>query len=132
VDPDGFSYLYRRRLPPPLRATAAGALTDRGIQSRSTAFNRCLNNFTLAPYLFDNYRKGMKLQQGQIWKCGEGFVRIVHLERLEVAYKSFKSLKSGAGKHQVTSKKDFCRMLKGATLLTGKPAVITSPRTGQN
>lgn len=62
----------------------------------------------------------MKLQQGQTWKCGQEFVRIVHLERLEVAYKTFKSLKSGVGTHQLTSKKDFCRMLKGATLLRGK------------
>ena len=62
----------------------------------------------------------MKLQQGQTWRCGEGFVRIVHLERLEVAYKTFKSLKSSTGTHQLTSKKDFCRMLKGATLLRGK------------
>jgi hypothetical protein len=63
----------------------------------------------------------MKLQQGQIWKCGEEYVRIVHLERLEVGYKSLKSLKNSEGIHRTTSKKDFCRMLKGATLLTGKP-----------
>jgi hypothetical protein len=66
----------------------------------------------------------MKLQQGQTWQCGENFVRIVRLERLEVGYKIFKSLKGDAGKHQETSKKDFCRMLKGATLLTGNPDLI--------
>ena len=60
----------------------------------------------------------MKLQQDQIWKSGDEYVRIVHLERLQVGYKSLKSLKSSAGKHQLTSKKDFCRMLKGAVLLT--------------
>jgi hypothetical protein len=59
----------------------------------------------------------MKLQQGQIWKCAGAFVRIVHLERLEVGYKSFKNLKTQEGVHQHTSKKDFCRLLKGATLL---------------
>ena len=64
----------------------------------------------------------MKLRQGQMWKCGDDFVRIVHLERLAVAYKSFKSLKDNAGKHQQTSKKDFCRMLKGATLLADTPS----------
>jgi hypothetical protein len=64
-------------------------------------------------------KKSLKLQQGQTWKCGEEFVRIVHLERLEVGYKSFKSLQTSAGQHKRTSKKDFCRMLKGATLLTG-------------
>jgi hypothetical protein len=63
----------------------------------------------------------MKLQQDQIWKCGQEYVRIVHLERLEVVYKSFKSRTSSPGRHQHTSKKDFCRMLKGATLLTNNP-----------
>jgi hypothetical protein len=66
----------------------------------------------------------MKLQQGQIWKCGEEFIRIVHLERLEVGYKAFKSLKNSDGKHQRTSKKEFCRMLKGATLLPDNPDVL--------
>jgi hypothetical protein len=60
----------------------------------------------------------MKLQQGQIWKCAGQYVRIVHLERLEVGYKSFKTLKSPEGIHQHTSKKDFCRLLKGAVLLS--------------
>lgn len=59
----------------------------------------------------------MKLQQGQIWKCGNEYVRIVHLERLAVGYKSATSLNFADGKHQQTSKKDFCRLLKGATLL---------------
>ena len=74
------------------------------------------------------YASGMKLQQGQIWKCTNEYVRIVHLERLEVGYKSFKNLKSPEGVHQHTSKKDFCRLLKGAVLLpagqsgTDKPA----------
>jgi hypothetical protein len=67
------------------------------------------------------YRAEMKLRQGQIWRCGEEFVRIVELERLEVGYKSFKTLGSNVGKHQRASKKDFCRMLKGATLLMGRP-----------
>ena len=60
----------------------------------------------------------MKLQQGQVWKCGAQYVRIVHLERLEVGYKSARDLKFTDGKHQHTSKKDFCRLLKGATLVT--------------
>lgn len=59
----------------------------------------------------------MKLQQGQVWKHGNEFIRIVRLERLEVGYKTFSSFKTGAGKHHVTSKKDFCRLLKAATLL---------------
>lgn len=64
----------------------------------------------------------MKLKQGQVWKCGAEYVRIVQLERLEVGYKSAASLKFSVGKHHHTSKKDFCRMLKGATLVFPKPA----------
>jgi len=63
----------------------------------------------------------MKLQQGQIWQCGAEFVRIVQLERLAVSYKSATSLKFTDGKHRQTSKKDFCRLLKGATLIPPKP-----------
>jgi hypothetical protein len=37
---------------------------------------------------------------------------------LEVEYKSHPSLASKAGTKVVTSKKDFCRLLKGAHLLT--------------
>jgi hypothetical protein len=62
----------------------------------------------------------MKLRQGQVWKCGAEYVRIVHLERLEVGYKSATNLKFADGTHQHTSKKDFCRLLKGATLLAAK------------
>ncbi len=82
------------------------------------------SNLTLASGVIQTYRGSMKLRQGQTWKCGEEFVRIVQLERLEVGYKTFKSLKGDAGKHSHTSKKDFCRMLKGSTLLTGNPELI--------
>lgn len=60
----------------------------------------------------------MKLQQGQVWQCGREFVRIVHLERLEVDYKSATDIKFTDGKHVQTSKKDFCRLLKGALLIS--------------
>ena len=69
----------------------------------------------------------MKLQQGQIWKCEDKFVRIVHLERLEVGYKSATDQKFTDGEHQHTSKKDFCRLLKGATLISPLPPEKTSP-----
>jgi len=69
----------------------------------------------------------LKLQQGQVWKHGAEFIRIVHLARLEVGYKVVKNLKTGDGKHHQTSKKDFCRLLKSATLLTPKPPVSCSP-----
>ena len=59
----------------------------------------------------------MKLCQGQTWKQGQHYIRIVRLERLEVEYKSMVSLTKKEGAPQVTSKKDFCRLLKGAHLL---------------
>ena len=65
----------------------------------------------------------LKLRQGQIWKSTDGYIRIVNLERLEVGYKVIKNLKTGEGKHIVTSKKDFCRLLKTCTLLPGKPQI---------
>ena len=71
----------------------------------------------------------LKLQQGQVWKHGDEFIRIVQLERLEVGYKVVKHLQSGSGEHRHTSKKDFCRLLKSCTLLTPKPIESLPPET---
>ena len=59
----------------------------------------------------------MKLCQGQVWKKDGQYIRLVRLERLEVEYKSTTSLAGKESTRQVTSKKDFCRLLKGANLL---------------
>jgi len=69
----------------------------------------------------------MKLAQAQVWKKGGQFIRIVRLERLEVEYKSLDRLASKACAKTVTSKKDFCRLLKGAHLLS---ACKKSPPAG--
>jgi len=60
----------------------------------------------------------MKLAQNQVWKQGNEYFRIVHLERLEVKYKALKKLLTGEGTHHHVSKKEFCRLIKGAELLT--------------
>ena len=59
----------------------------------------------------------IKLRQGQIWQSGEEFFRIVRLERLEVEYKSTFTPTAKKGAHHKVSKKEFCRLLKKATLL---------------
>jgi len=66
----------------------------------------------------------MKLQQDQVWKQGDDFLRIVRLERLAVEYKQMKDLVTREGEHFQVSKKHFCRLIKTATLLT--PAEIRS------
>lgn len=60
----------------------------------------------------------MKLAQNQVWKQGEEYLRIVALERLEVRYKAITNLLAGTGEHRHASKKEFCRLIKDATLLT--------------
>ncbi len=70
----------------------------------------------------------MKLCQGQIWKSGKEYIRIVKLERLTVEYKSMISLTTKEGALHQTSKKDFCRLLKQARLLSaGKAPPVTTP-----
>ena len=60
----------------------------------------------------------MKLEQGQVWKQGEAYLRIVKLERLAVEYKTMRDLLTKEGTvHQVT-KKEFCRLLKSAVLIS--------------
>jgi len=60
----------------------------------------------------------MKLAQNQVWKQGAVYLRIVHLERLEVRFKAIKNLLTGEGSHCDVSKKEFCRLIKGARLLS--------------
>jgi hypothetical protein len=62
-------------------------------------------------------RMTLKLQQAQVWKRDDEFIRIVRLARLEVGYKVVKNLQTGEGTHHRSSKKEFCRLLKSATLL---------------
>jgi hypothetical protein len=64
------------------------------------------------------YGLRMKLGQGQLWKQGKEYIRIVRLERLEVEYKSLTHPASKEGTKHITSKKDFCRLLKQARLLS--------------
>ncbi len=63
-------------------------------------------------------KKSIRLRQAQIWKQGEEYLRIVRLERLAVEYKSTPTLTSREGTHHRVSKKEFCRLLKNATLLS--------------
>jgi hypothetical protein len=69
----------------------------------------------------------LKLQQGQVWKQGEEFFRIVHLARLEVRYKMVKNLQTGEGTHHHVTKKEFCRLIKSATLLAPNPPANSPP-----
>ena len=59
----------------------------------------------------------MRLQQNQVWQQGDQFLRIVVLERLRVEYKAMTDLGSKEGTHHQATKKEFCRLLKGATLV---------------
>lgn len=64
----------------------------------------------------------MKLEQGQIWKQGEDYLRIVAWERLSIDYKISRDPNSKEGTRHVVSKKEFCRLIKGAELLPNGPA----------
>ena len=68
----------------------------------------------------------MKLQQGQIWKKGDEYIRIVHLERLEVQYKMMNDLMTKEGTHHHVTKKEFCRVIKGATPVTAADATAAA------
>lgn len=73
---------------------------------------------------------GLKLRQGQIWKCGDGYLRIVQLERLRVGFKRIANIHTGDGKHEQATKKEFCRMLKGCALYEPDSQVLAAtPQT---
>jgi hypothetical protein len=65
----------------------------------------------------------MRLQQNQVWQAGDQFIRIVRLERKAVQYKVTKDSATVAGPHAYATKKDFCRLLKGATPLPPTPRI---------
>jgi hypothetical protein len=68
----------------------------------------------------------IKLRQAQVWKVGADYFRIVKLERLVVDYKSTPTHNAREGIHVRTSKKEFCRLIKGGELL---PTVKTSAKS---
>ncbi|MEM6912236.1 MAG: hypothetical protein AAF555_11740 [Verrucomicrobiota bacterium] len=59
----------------------------------------------------------MKLQQGQIWKQGERHYRIVKWARLSIDYKLITNLETGEGTRHHVTKKEFCHLIKGASLI---------------
>ena len=59
----------------------------------------------------------MKLAQNQVYRKGDEYIRIVELDRREVQYKAVTNLLTREGTHHRVSKKEFCRLIKGATLL---------------
>lgn len=59
----------------------------------------------------------IRLHQGQVWKQGDDYLRIVEWSRMEIVYKTMKDMTTREGSQHRVTKKEFCRMLKGATLL---------------
>jgi hypothetical protein len=74
----------------------------------------------------DPDKESMKLQQNQIWLKGSEYYRIVQLDRAEVQYKIMTDPLSGRGPHHQVTKKEFCRLLKGAVLLEAE--ALSSPQ----
>lgn len=71
----------------------------------------------------------MRLQQGQVWKQGGEYLRIVRVTRTEVEYKSMMSPTTKDGTHLRATKKEFCRLVKDATLMqvANNQIAATSP-----
>lgn len=70
----------------------------------------------------------MRLQQGQVWKQGTEYYRIVEWARLSITYKRMSQLDGGEGTHHTATKKEFCRLIKGAELVP-PPAQTESEAT---
>ena len=59
----------------------------------------------------------MILQQNQLWKKGDDYIRLTRIERLHVEYKTMKDPITKEGTRTRSSKKEFCRLIKNATLV---------------
>ena len=77
----------------------------------------------------------MKLEQGQIWQKGADYIRIVAWARLSIEYKVMQNPATKEGTLHKATKKEFCRLLKGAVLLkpedlpTAEPEMELSPES---
>lgn len=70
----------------------------------------------------------MKLEQGQIWKKGEEYIRIVQWSRESIVYKMVTDPPSKKSEFQTVTKKEFCRLIKGAELLSKDKAPKRPPK----
>ncbi len=59
----------------------------------------------------------LRLHQGQVWKKGEEYILIVEWSRMEITYKPMTDLVTRAGPRHTVTKKEFCRLIKGAELM---------------
>ncbi len=71
--------------------------------------------------------KPLRLQQAQVWKVGDNFIRITRLERLAVEYKVMPGHAGKGGAFHRVTKKEFCRLIKTATLQSSAPALEPGP-----
>ena len=58
----------------------------------------------------------MKLKQGQVWKKGDKYYRITEWARMTIRYKLSFTLHAPEEPVVKVSKKEFCRLIKGAEL----------------
>jgi hypothetical protein len=64
-----------------------------------------------------SYNPAMKLEQGQVWKKENEHFRIVKWSRETIVYKVLPAPETKGGTQQTVTKKEFCRLIKGAELL---------------
>lgn len=62
----------------------------------------------------------MKLEQGQVWKVGEAYLRIVKWQRLSIEYKHIADWETREGELHKVSKKEFCRIIRPGKLYLGE------------
>ena len=62
----------------------------------------------------------IKLHQNQLWRKNKAQYRIVNLERLSVDYKKVDESHPEGGTHHKATKKAFCRLIKGAVVVTSE------------
>lgn len=60
----------------------------------------------------------MKLEQGQVYRVGADYLRIVKWARLSIEYKRFMDWETKEGEVATVSKKEFCRLIRHGELLS--------------
>lgn len=74
----------------------------------------------------------LKLDQGQIWRQGETYLRITKWSRQAIDYKAFTDLVTREGPVVGVTKKEFCRLIKGGELMTADQLAKATATAAEN
>ena len=73
----------------------------------------------------------VRLKQGQVWKLGDQYFRIIEWARLSIQYKVGPAPMTRGGRTFQVTKKEFCNLIRGATLVVPESLPAATDAVGE-